>query len=525
MRWSVPFKLTMTYALVTSPVMFTAVGQTCDQPATHCQSRDHWNALASDGINYTLADNFSPQTDAGITEVCWWGTYLSGEQECETLEPDAFELTYYQNNDGLPGAVLAGPFQQSQGTLGVTRSIQTDDGLLDGIAEYGYHASHAAVEVNAGTCYWIEISNLHGGACEWYWSVARPADDLSAQDGALMSSDGYDESDRMTEDLAFCLDTAIGAPTYCAPVPANDGCENPTPIAEGEYLFSNIGATSVEEYTGNCYTHECCKSSLGDQVVYRDIWYEYVPPCTGMLKIDVCDSDYDSIVALHESQTVPYPCARSLSACNDDGCGDEPRDVFYPCEPYGPCVDKLCLTLVHSVAPDRCYYSHDFYEDSYCAELAYAMCRDPGGVQSELYAKVEKDWPYYIQVGGYGIDDGLDYDDRPECVSRTCALDATCCADDWDSSCDRLAWPTCTGDVGSGVLRLSLGAFPPIHQNLQDVHEFLNCFGGSCSNPPCDPPLYPEPCCLSYDFDYDGDVDVHDFTDYLAPAMTGPLEY
>lgn len=519
------FKLALICLLVGGAAPVIAVGETCDQPGTHCQLRDHWNALASDGIDYTVADNFSPQIDASITEVCWWGAYLSGEEECETPEPDAFEITYYENNGGLPGAVLAGPFRQSQGTLGVTRSIQTDDGLLDGLIEYEYHASHAAVEVSAGTCYWIEIRNLHGGGCEWYWSVARPADDLSSQDGAVVSADGYDETDRTTEDLAFCLDTAIGGPTYCGPVPANDECEDRILLVEGEYQFSNIGATSLEyPGSGTCYyPYACCKSSLGDQHVFRDIWYEYVPPCTGMLTIDVCDSDYDSIVALYEGTSNTYPCGRFLEACNDDGCGDEPRDVFYDCDsPYGPCVDKICLGLVQSVAPGRCEFFYDIYEDSYCAELARALCSEPGGVQSELFAKVWKDLPYSIQVGSYGIDDGRDYDDRPECVSRTCALDSTCCTDVWDSSCNYLAWPTCVGDVGTGVLRLSLGAFPPIHQDLRDVHEFLNCFGGSCSNPPCDPPVYPEPCCLSHDFDHDGDVDVDDFTDHLSPAMTGP---
>ncbi len=524
MGLSAPFKLTMTFAMVSGPVMITAAGQTCDQPATHCQSRDHWNALASDGINYAAADNFSPLSGGVITEVCWWGAYLSGQEKCDAVETDAFEITYYQNDDGLPGPVVAGPFRQSQGTLGVTGRVQTDEVLLNGIIEYEYHAQHPAVEVDAGTCYWLEIKNLLGGGCEWYWCVARPADDLSAQDGALVSSDGYDESDRTTEDLAFCLDEALGGPTYCGPAPAHDECETRLPIGEGEYQFSNIGATTWE-YVPHCsYPGDCCKSMLGFQTVYRDVWYEYVPPCTGMLTIDVCDSGYDSIIALHASYNNDDPCGSFyLQACNDDGCGDELRDVLFPCpSPYGLCFDKRCLSLVWGLAPHRCSYYWEFYGDNYCVELARALCREPGGVESELFALVEKDRTYLIQLGGYGTDDGRDYSARPECVSRTCALDSTCCTDVWDPSCDWLAWPTCFGDVGSGVLRLSLGAMPPVHQNLRHVHEFLNCFGGSCSNPPCDPPVYPEPCCLSHDFDHDGDVDVHDFADHLVPAMTGP---
>ena len=37
----------------------------------------------------------------------------------------------------------------------------------------------------------------------------------------------------------------------------------------------------------------------------------------------------------------------------------------------------------------------------------------------------------------------------------------------------------------------------------------------------CDPPIYPEPCCLDKDYDVDGDVDQLDYAVFRA-ALVGP---
>ena len=496
------------------------LAQACTEPDTNCQKRDHWNALASDGVEHTVADNFSPVETGWISEVCWWGAYLNGETECEPGTADEFEITYYTSGDGIPGAVLAGPFSQSSGTLTVTGPTPTQDTLLDDIPEYEFHATHAPVMVTGGVCFWIEIRNTRSDGCAWYWEVAQPVDKMVAQDGSLTSADGYDILDLLPSDMAFCLNAAIGAPAYCGTRPENDGCFGRISVDEGEHVFSNMYASS----TRDSFYFDCQYSTLGDPGVRRDVWYEYTPPCTGMLTVDVCESNYDSKIALLEADSCPSFFGPPL-VCNDDGCGDEPREpvhLYVPCEGCAPreVFDPRCFGVIHAVAPTRC--PHISAVTDFCVDLARKLCREPGSIQSEFVALVEVGTPYTIRIGGYGGDDGRDFTEDPGCVGRVCTWDPTCCSDTWDFSCDSLAYEECIGDTGSGILRLDLTAFPPVQTNLRHVSEFLNCFSGSCPNPPCDPPIYPEPCCLTQDFDNDGDVDVDDFTIHLAPAMTGP---
>lgn len=514
------------------------MAQTCTEPEANCQQRDHWNALASDGVEHTVADNFSPQATGSIDQVCWWGTYLNGETECEPGKADAFEITYYTNGDGSPGAVLAGPFRHSRGTLSVTGPTPTQDTLLDAIPEYEYHASHAPVSVTAGVCYWIEIRNTRSDGCSWYWEVAESVDRIAAQDGSLTSADGFDIFDLLPTDMAFCLDVAIGAPVVCGR-PANDEWCDRIPIDEGEHFFSNIYASSSDQ---NSYLYDCEFTTLGDSGVHRDIWYEYTPSCTALAVLDVCESNYNAKFAMFYQS---YSCLVYTQplGCNG-GCGLEPGEPVATYEsPNGPIeeFDERCFSIVHAVAPYRCL-AKEVVTD-YCVDLARKLCRQPdsfqselavlveagrpyairpGSFQSELVVLVEAGRPYDIRLGGHASDDGRDFAEDPRCVGRVCGLYPTCCSDTGEFSCPWVAAYECIGDTGSGILRVNLKAIPPVHTNLRHVSEFLTCFSGSCSAPPCDPPIYPEPCCLTQDFDNDGDVDVNDLAIHLAPSMTGP---
>ncbi|MHC4698132.1 MAG: hypothetical protein ACYTFA_15470, partial [Planctomycetota bacterium] len=61
-------------------------------------------------------------------------------------------------------------------------------------------------------------------------------------------------------------------------------------------------------------------------------------------------------------------------------------------------------------------------------------------------------------------------------------------------SCDR------AGDLdGDGYL------------SLADHALSADCLTSPCLDPPCDPALYADPCCLITDFDLDGDFDLKDF--------------
>ena len=122
-----------------------------------------------------MADDFTPVGDGDVSSLCWWGAYgqpnLSGGfDDCQGLHPDSFELTYYENAGGIPGAAVA-TFSQLDGTLTVAGPVVTGGLIADALPEYAFTATHAPVSVVAGQCYWVMITNLPATDCFWFWVI------------------------------------------------------------------------------------------------------------------------------------------------------------------------------------------------------------------------------------------------------------------------------------------------------------------------------------------------------------------
>jgi GEVED domain len=100
--------------------------------------------------------------------------------------------------------------------------------------------------------------------------------------------------------------TASGAVTMSV-TPSNDGCGSSTTVALGTNgPFTNIFATE-SGIIPSC--------GIG----YKDVWFNFTPPCTGPYTIDTCTpQQFDTVLAIYAS------CGGSEIACNDDGgtgCG------------------------------------------------------------------------------------------------------------------------------------------------------------------------------------------------------------
>ncbi len=163
---------------------------------------------------FAVADNFTPAADGTINSVCWWGFYVDfgGPFDCGPGSGDDFTITYYSDGGPIPGAVIAGPFTVP--TQGFPTGAVIPSGIGD-IIEYGYEATHPAVAVTAGTCYWVEIVNHTTASCFWLWSTAPPGDNRAAQDNA-----GYAATDW---DVAFALDIAFDTSACSLPDPCESG--------------------------------------------------------------------------------------------------------------------------------------------------------------------------------------------------------------------------------------------------------------------------------------------------------------
>src|SRR5262245_14391125 len=88
--------------------------------------------------------------------------------------------------------------------------------------------------------------------------------------------------------------------TLVPPPPANDGCAAATPIGEGSFPFSSLGATLDGFAT-------CAASDA-------DVWFLYTPGFTGLASICTCGSSFDTVLRVLDG------CAGAEVACNDDAC-------------------------------------------------------------------------------------------------------------------------------------------------------------------------------------------------------------
>jgi GEVED domain len=89
--------------------------------------------------------------------------------------------------------------------------------------------------------------------------------------------------------------------------PANDACASATVVYLGTNgPYSNVFATD-SGVIGTCSTG------------YKDVWFQFTPPCTGAYKLDTCSpSLFDTVLSVYDA------CGGNELACNDDGgtgCG------------------------------------------------------------------------------------------------------------------------------------------------------------------------------------------------------------
>jgi hypothetical protein len=289
---------------------------TLDDTAGHCHTRNNANAFNSNRTDFLAADDFTPAADGSVTSLCWWGTYFDGFGDCQGVAPDTFRVCYYDDNGGLPGNLIA-CFSQTAATLTVTGPIDTLNLIAGFVPEYEYSATHAPVAVQAGECYWVEISNQISG-CSWFWEIdtVGSGNERMVQDGP--PPNGYDPGDVVpNNDAAFCINLLMGNEALCLPPPAaNDDCANADPISgKGLFAFDNSAAT-----TDGPQGHSACLQ-FGLTGLDNDVWFCWTATSTDTVQVDTCGlTSVDTKIAVYDGCACPVDDARLL-ACNDDVCG------------------------------------------------------------------------------------------------------------------------------------------------------------------------------------------------------------
>ncbi|MFQ5461767.1 MAG: IPTL-CTERM sorting domain-containing protein [Phycisphaerae bacterium] len=279
-----------------------------DAGTAGCQTFATDNASQSNDSAFRSADDFQTLSAGSISSICWWGAYLPAPA------PDAFVVTYYDSVNGLPGAVIGGPFTQGV-DLTVDGPVDTGE-LVAGLAPiWEYHGTHAPVAVS-GACYWVEVKNNVGGGTNWFWEWSFDGDLATVTDAG---PDGYDPGDLVENDhdFAWCINLDLAVPDCLVP---------PPPICG-----PGAGACDVANGTPGCDDVPCCEAVCAVD-----------PFC--------CDVQWDQICA-DESIDICQPigaCCQGAAGCselNATDCaaaggvyqGDNTVCTPDPCPPVGGC--------------------------------------------------------------------------------------------------------------------------------------------------------------------------------------------
>jgi len=95
------------------------------------------------------------------------------------------------------------------------------------------------------------------------------------------------------------------------PAPANNNCASATPVGNGTFNFTTIGATN--DFPGTC----------GSSAASPDVWFRYTASCTGNATVTTCNlSGADTLLAAMTS------CSGPELVCVDDFCGLQTTITF-----------------------------------------------------------------------------------------------------------------------------------------------------------------------------------------------------
>jgi len=94
--------------------------------------------------------------------------------------------------------------------------------------------------------------------------------------------------------------------------PGNDDCEDAMVVGAGTVQFDTFNATT----DGPDEPFDC--DFFGNSHIESDVWFEYTATCNALVTASLCNSGYDTKIAVYESCP---ELAGQVIACNDDACG------------------------------------------------------------------------------------------------------------------------------------------------------------------------------------------------------------
>lgn len=160
------------------------------------------------------ADDFLLSSDAAVTQVRWWGSYLinPGDPGDPGVD-DLFHVRFFNDAGGIPDANPSTEFMQP--TLNVSRTATALQDIAGGTVFQFDATLPSPVVLTGGTPFHLSIVNFFDATdAEWFWLLS----DQQTGDNAFRF-DGDPWTSGPPGDLAFALFTA-GRPPTAVPEPS-----------------------------------------------------------------------------------------------------------------------------------------------------------------------------------------------------------------------------------------------------------------------------------------------------------------
>lgn len=262
-----------------------------------------------------------------------------------------------------------------------------------------------------------------------------------------------------------CDDGNVQAGDGCDPrclteSPANNDCDTPLAVGDGESSFDSTGATTDgPDEAETCNFFESAR-------LEADVWFCYTSSCSGQVVASLCGSDFDTKMAVYSGcgcpSTTPVGCsdddcgvgafnsrvafpsvqgqsymiriggfqgdqgAGTLTiSCGADPCSPDAGECFVAHESTG-CEDEDCCGATCSLDPYCC----DVAWDDVCAGKAEGLCMGS----------------FSACAAGAGSCDAINGSpgcDSSACCNSVCLSDPFCCVDTWDDLCAEQAANVC----------------------------------------------------------------------------------
>ncbi len=273
-----------------------------------------------------ITDADLPYSETGQTTCMRGNTY--SETCLGNYDNDEDILYAFTNTSGADIFIDVEVTNATAAYLGILADTLCPGGSSCLDYETGYYGSYdislEIVPVNAGQTVYIMVDNYEEGCFDFDFDITQYLVPTGRCCNYDTDPDNPTCTDAMEEDDCVASGTDVSwvedydcTTNPCPVPPVNDDCADAmTVVPDVEYTVDNTRATDDGD---------------GGEDIRHNVWYCYTATLTGTAQIRLCDSDFDTELAVYEGCNCDAGMASRMLAYNDDNstvCGSGGRSAL-----------------------------------------------------------------------------------------------------------------------------------------------------------------------------------------------------